>query len=70
MNVVKLQKRFDQLMSDVKNLQDIESFYDYEESFTYLLKDFGRELLESSLGEAVENRKKKDASRQVTVKLN
>ncbi len=70
MNVVKLQKRFDQLMSDVKNLQDIESFYGYEESFTYLLKDFGRELLESSLGEAVENRKKKDASRQVTVKLN
>jgi hypothetical protein len=70
MNVVKLQKKFDQLVSDVKNLKDIESFYDYEENFTHLLKDFGRELLESSLGEPVENRKKKEASRRVTVKLN
>ncbi len=57
--MVKLQKKFDQLLNDLENLKGTESFYDYEESFTHLLKDFGRELLESSLGEPVENRKKK-----------
>ncbi len=64
MDRVKLQKKFDRLLNDVENLDGTESFYDYEEKFTYLMKDFGRELFESSLGEPVVNRKKKENSKR------
>lgn len=48
---------------EIKKLQDHESFYDYEKEFERIWLDLGREVLEQSLGDVPEERRKKKESR-------
>jgi len=64
MNEVKLRQRFDQFLSNVKNLKGTESFYEYESEFVELSQEFTREVFECSLGEVSNDRRKKKSFRQ------
>jgi uncharacterized membrane protein len=48
-------KRYDEL----KTLNKIDNFYDYESEFTLIMKDLGREVLEKQLSEVPADRRKK-----------
>ena len=43
----------------LQELNQLNSFYDYEKIFVDLWRDLGREVLEKNLGEVPENRRKK-----------
>ena len=49
---------FDKLQA----LGSIDSFYDYEKQFAGIWKDLGREVLEKSIGDVSEDRRKKKAT--------
>lgn len=49
------EKRYDAL----RDLNKLDSFYDYEKLFVKLWQDFGREALEKNLGTVPANRRKK-----------
>jgi hypothetical protein len=47
----------------IKELQRHDNFYDYEKEFEQIMIDLSREVLEKSLGELPEERRKKKDSR-------
>jgi len=46
----------------VRELEKIDSFYDYEKEYIRLVKDIGRQSMEISLGNAGKDRRKKKLS--------
>jgi hypothetical protein len=48
---------------EIKKLHDHDNFYDYEKEFERIWIELGREVLEKSLGDVPEERRKKKDSR-------
>ena len=46
---------------DIQALKSTPTFYDYEKAFEQIIIDFGRQVLEKSLSEVPDDRRKKKA---------
>jgi predicted metal-dependent phosphoesterase TrpH len=65
MNEETLQSAFSSYITDLKSLESINNFYDYEKKFSEIHRDFGKKVLEKSLEKLSETGRKKNFTRSM-----